>query len=137
MSKTSWIFLSDSPKIIKLTQNNSKLVVGFIEEITSKEHGADMVNIARIHLDDNVIPLHHHKNHQETYLCITGVGQLFLNDDVMDFQPGDRVIIQPNVIHSIRPKKLSGQMGLVELLCICAPAFDPDDEYIDPRGTNW
>jgi len=109
------------------------VVFGKAEEIVSRDIGAVKAGLARITLFGPDI-LHAHNEMEETYVCESGRGKIFLNGQVSDFEPDDRVVIHPGDLHAVRP---ANSFPKVVFLCISGPAFDPGDVVHDPRGRNW
>lgn len=130
MKTKSFILIRKKANIVKLY--NNKKVFGKIEEITSKAVGAQRVNVAKVTLWGPDI-LHYHKKSEETYICLDGKGEIFINGKIFKFVKGVRVIIKPKTIHAARPKKKSKLV----FLCVASPAFSPDDVVEDPRQQNW
>ncbi len=65
---------------------------------------------------------HRHAKLTEIYYCIEGYGQIELDDEVHDFDPGTVVMIPPGVAHAAR--------GDVTIINVVVPSFDPNDEEI-------
>lgn len=42
---------------------------------------------------------HAHDTQEETFYCISGVGQIKVNDTVFDLVPGDTVFVEPGEVH--------------------------------------
>ena len=122
-----------SPKMVELedTKRHKTDVFGMVEEITSRISGAEKASFAKITLwtPDR---LHCHKVAEETYICIEGEGQIFLDGKIIDFTPGVRVIIEPGTLHAARPAK-----GELIFYCVSSPPFDEKDVYYDHRGRKW
>ncbi len=119
------------PNIVKLQHWNDTF--GEVEEITSRNLGAERANVVKVTLQGRDI-LHSHKEAEETYVCLEGEGELFLDDQIVKFVPGVKVIIKPGTVHAARPKR--NQSKLV-FLCISSPPFSSDDVINDPRGRRW
>jgi mannose-6-phosphate isomerase-like protein (cupin superfamily) len=127
------VIITDEPREITLEDNG--IVFGKVVEITSRAFGADRANVALVTLEGSDL-IHHHQNGQETYICVTGEGELLLGaatETIIPFREGVRVIVRPGTKHAARP--LAGQT--LEFICVSSPAFDPADVYNDPRGRNW
>ena len=116
------------PKIIEL--DDGKEMFGEIEEITSKDLGAEHANFSKVTLWGPDV-LHHHDGAEETYICLEGKGEIILDNTVYEFLPGTRVIISPKTLHAVRPKDLK-----VVFYCISSPPFDQNDVHEDERGRN-
>jgi len=65
---------------------------------------------------------HRHAKLTEMYYCLEGMGQIELDDEVHDFNPGTVVVIPPGVAHAAR--------GDLTIINVVVPPFDPDDEEI-------
>ena len=57
---------------------------------------------------------HSHKTHEEIYICISGEGEIQLNDDILRFAEGDVVRVSPAVSRSIK------NTGTMPLVFICS-----------------
>ena len=123
--------IGERPKIVEF--EDEKEVFGEVEEITSRELGAEKANIVKVTLWGPDF-LHKHKIAEETYVCLKGDGEIFLDGETFDFSEGERVIIPPGTLHATRPKRFFGKLVF---LCISSPPFDPKDVYNDPRGRDW
>ena len=68
---------------------------------------------------------HYHKNLTETYYILEcGPGaQMELNGEFIDLRPGMCIVIPPGVRHRAD--------GVMKVLIIVLPEFDPDDEWFD------
>jgi mannose-6-phosphate isomerase-like protein (cupin superfamily) len=66
---------------------------------------------------------HYHKKLTETYVVLEGVGQMELDNRLVDIRPGSVVHIKPGTRHRA--------IGKLVILNIVMPPFDPDDEYED------
>ena len=122
----NFIIVSDKPHV-------NKILFGTVEEITSRSIGAERTNVAKVILWGPDV-LHRHKEAEETYICLEGEGDIYLDGEIFDFVPGTRVIIGPGTLHAARPK---GTCERLILLCISSPAFDPKDVYENYRGRTW
>jgi mannose-6-phosphate isomerase-like protein (cupin superfamily) len=69
--------------------------------------------------------LHYHKECTEVYLILEGRGQMEMNGDVVDVEPGTVVYIEPGTRHRLWSKE-----G-VRTVVFGIPALHPDDEYFD------
>ena len=69
--------------------------------------------------------LHHHKRLTETYYILEcDPGALMqLDDDLIPLHPGRCILIPPGVRHRA--------IGLMKVLIVVFPKFDPEDEYTD------
>jgi len=118
------------PNVVKL--KHWRDTFGEIEELISRDLGAGRVGVAKVTLTSQDI-LHWHKETEETYICLKGEGEIFLDGDVVRFIPGVSVIIRPGTVHAASP---SGRDSLV-FFCVSSPAFNPGDVINDPRGRRW
>jgi mannose-6-phosphate isomerase-like protein (cupin superfamily) len=69
--------------------------------------------------------LHYHRLLTETYFvleCEPGA-RMQLDDDIIPLQPGRSVLIPPGVRHRA--------IGVMKVLIVVSPKFDPDDEFLD------
>jgi mannose-6-phosphate isomerase-like protein (cupin superfamily) len=123
--------ITSEPKVIELSGGGE--MFGEIEEVTSKDLGAEHANFARVTLWGPDF-LHHHKKAEETYICLDGKGEIILDDTIYEFSPGTRVIISPGTLHAVRPKE---PFMKIVFLCMSSPPFNLDDVYENKRGRNW
>ena len=131
MKTNSFVLVREKAHVVEL--EDDKEVFGEVEEITSRAVGAERVNVAKVTLWGPDI-LHYHKEAEETYICLEGEGELFIDGQIFKFVPGIRAIIRPGVVHAARPKQ---KLGRVVFLCVASPAFSPDDVFEDSRGRIW
>lgn len=131
MKTRFFVFIKEGPNIVELS--DERRVFGKVEEITSRSLAAGRANISKVTLWGADF-VHYHKKGEETYICLKGKGEIFLNGQIFDFIPGTRVIIRPITLHAARPK--NGFDKLI-FLCLSSPAFDPSDVYNDKRGRRW
>ena len=68
---------------------------------------------------------HYHRKTAEVYYVLDGIGQMELNDDLVEVGPGTVITIEPNTRHRLISP------GGVRTIVIGVPAFDPDDEHFD------
>ena len=69
--------------------------------------------------------LHYHTRLTETYYileCEPGAS-MQLDDDIIPLHPGRSILIPPGVRHRA--------IGIMKVLIVVFPKFDPDDEYLD------
>ena len=121
------------PKVVKL--KHWRDTFGEVEELISESLGAGRVGVAKVTLTSQDI-LHWHKETEETYICLKGEGEIFLDGEIVRFIPGVSVIIRPGTVHAARPRSRWGKDELV-FFCISSPAFNPDDVINDLRGRRW
>jgi mannose-6-phosphate isomerase-like protein (cupin superfamily) len=67
---------------------------------------------------------HYHRHCTEIYYILEGSGELELNGDVVEVEPGTLVVIEPGTVHRLR------SAGGVRTMVIGIPALDPADEYL-------
>ena len=66
---------------------------------------------------------HRHPKSEEIYYILEGRGQMELDGQLFDVEPGDSVLIKPGCRHRA--------IGQLKVLNVPIPAFDPDDEWFD------
>lgn len=66
---------------------------------------------------------HYHKKMTEVYYVLEGTGQMELDGERFDIQPGSSVMVKPGCRHRA--------IGKLKIINIPIPAFDPDDEWFD------
>jgi mannose-6-phosphate isomerase-like protein (cupin superfamily) len=66
---------------------------------------------------------HYHRECTEVYYILQGRGQMELNSDVVEVEPGTVVYIEPYTAH-----RLTSAAG-VHTIVFGIPAFRPDDEF--------
>ena len=123
--------VSKEPKEMKL--KDDKVVFGKVKEISSISKGARQASIAEVTLWGPDI-LHYHKKAEETYYCVSGKGEIFLNGKILEFERGTSVIIRPGTVHASRP---NNPCGRIVFLCVSSPPFNRRDVYNDRRGRKW
>ena len=123
--------INSKPKIVELSGNRE--IFGEVVVITSRELGAEQANMVIVTLW-GPDALHCHKKAEETYICLEGRGEIFVDGEICLLVPGTRVIISPGTIHAARPK--DPYMKVV-FYCLSSPPFDPSDSYEDERGRKW
>jgi len=133
MKKQGFVVLRKKTKIVELIDEKRKEEFGEVEEITSRDVGATQANLAKVTLYGPDY-LHSHKKAEETYICVDGIGEIYLNGQILDFTPGTRVIIRPGTLHAARPKEI---LRKLVFWCISSPPFNPKDDYYDPKGRDW
>lgn len=62
----------------------------------------------------------------EVYYILSGIGEMYIDDEHQQVEPGDAIYIPPNAKQCIRN---SGVEPLV-FLCIVDPAWRPEDETV-------
>ena len=66
---------------------------------------------------------HYHKNMTETYYVLSGSGHIELDDETVPLESGVTVMIRPGCRHRA--------VGNLQILNICIPVFDKNDEFED------
>lgn len=85
----------------------------------------DPEQIASMHFveSDGTARTHYHRRMTELYYFLEGVGQIELDGQRFDVQPGTTVMIKPGCRHRA--------IGKLKFLNVPIPAFDSDDEWFD------
>ena len=73
----------------------------------------------------NASARHFHKKSEESYLILSGIASLEIDDRAITLSEGEAVLIEPNEIHQITNKD---DQDLV-FLAVCVPAWHPDDSF--------
>jgi mannose-6-phosphate isomerase-like protein (cupin superfamily) len=63
--------------------------------------------------------LHRHRQSEEIYHVLAGIGRMTLGSDEFDVAPGDSILIPPGSAHRIA----NTGIAVLRLLCCCAPAY--------------
>ncbi len=71
--------------------------------------------------------VHYHKRTTEIYYILEGYGQLELDNELFDVEPGMAIMIKPGCRHRA--------LGKMKILNVPIPAFDPADEFFDNDAT--
>ncbi|MCA9265931.1 MAG: cupin domain-containing protein [Planctomycetales bacterium] len=71
---------------------------------------------------------HYHKQMTELYYVLEGTGQMELDGQLFDVQPGTAILIKPLCRHRA--------IGKLKILNVPVPAFDPQDEWFDDDSTG-
>ena len=92
---------------------------------TRRAFTEDPQKIASLHVVDvdNEAVTHYHKKMTELYYVLEGTGQLELDGQLFDVEPGSSALIKPGCRHRA--------IGRMKILNVPIPAFDPADEYFD------
>jgi mannose-6-phosphate isomerase-like protein (cupin superfamily) len=69
---------------------------------------------------------HFHRETEELYFLLAGVGRLRIGEDTRDVRQGDCAVIPPGAEHKLWN---TGDEPLV-LLCCCAPAYSHEDTVL-------
>jgi mannose-6-phosphate isomerase-like protein (cupin superfamily) len=92
-------------------------------EIASpRNSGLKGLSIADIKVPAGVEVKPHHHHWEEVYFVTAGKGRMRVGDLVQDIEPGDAVIIPPDVWHSVA--SLDGEE--LRLIVTCAPSWQAD-----------
>ena len=69
--------------------------------------------------------LHYHKFHQEVYYILEAMpgSKMQLDDEVVEIKPGMSILIRAGTRHRA--------IGLMQVLILSLPKFDPEDEWFD------
>ena len=94
---------------------------GFRQRLIKKDDGAP-ASVTRLRTD-HATP-HWHKHTHEYYYVLEGSGTLVIDSEEVPVQAGDCVWIRPPAMHHA--------VGDLESLIVAAPAFDPDDMFLEP-----
>ena len=73
----------------------------------------------------NASARHFHKKSEESYLILSGIANLEIDDQAFTLSEGEAVLIEMNEIHQITNKN---DQDLV-FLAVCVPAWHPDDSF--------
>lgn len=68
---------------------------------------------------------HYHKNTEESYLILSGKGDLIVEERHFQLAAGEAVLIEPNEVHQI----LNYGPDALVFLAVCVPAWHSDDSY--------
>ena len=81
--------------------------------------------IASLHAVDISVDAqtHYHKKLTEIYYILAGNGQMELDGELFDVEPGCTILIKPGCRHRA--------VGQMKILNVSIPAFDPNDEWFD------
>ncbi len=82
---------------------------------------------ARLPAGGATVP-HFHRRTEEIYYILVGQGQITIDRDQRNVNPGDAIAIPPGAVHTIR----NTGSGTLRFLCCCAPAYEHDDTVLDP-----
>ena len=84
---------------------------------------ADQVGSLHVVETDGSARTHYHRKTTEIYYFLAGNGQLELDGETYDVQPGNSVLIKPECRHRA--------VGRLRFINVSIPAFDPTDEWFD------
>jgi mannose-6-phosphate isomerase-like protein (cupin superfamily) len=68
---------------------------------------------------------HFHKKSDESYLILSGVASMYIDQAQFELQAGEAVLIEPMEVHQI------SNYGdeVLTFLAVCVPAWHPDDSF--------
>lgn len=89
------------------------------ELTSSKDFGG--TNVTCVHIEEET-KKHYHNKMIEFYIILNGELELELDDKVEKCGKDTLIMIEPKTKHKAR--------GNADVLVICSPAFDPDDEIV-------
>jgi mannose-6-phosphate isomerase-like protein (cupin superfamily) len=89
------------------------------------ENKAATVHLVEISADARP---HYHKRLTEIYLVLEGEGHLELDGEMVPVKPLTTVMIKPGCRHRA--------VGVLKVIDIVVPPFDPADEWFDDPGTE-
>ncbi len=118
------ININDCPQFV--TKDHSK-----IREIMAPRNSV----IARQSLAEAVVPVgsatdeHYHKDSEEIYFILSGVGEIQVNGESAPVRVGDAIALPPGTVHKIWNR---GDSDLV-FLCVCVPPYEHDDTVITEK----
>ena len=70
--------------------------------------------------------LHRHRESEELYHILSGIGRMTLGDEEFSIAPGDTLLIPPGTTHCLRNTGIKP----LRLLCCCSPAYRHEDTEI-------
>ena len=85
--------------------------------------GEDFPNLSISLLNLHNAKLHHHEKLTEFYYVTEGKGQLELD--------GERVDVEPGVLVQINPPTKHRAIGDFTSLVLCSPGWTPEDNFVD------
>ena len=87
----------------------------------------DLISVHRVEISKEA-KKHYHRRLTETYVILSGSGEMELDEDRIPVSPGDVIMIPPHTRHVAH--------GNFEILNIVCPPFDPEDEIVVEDGTS-
>ena len=87
---------------------------------TSEPEKTATIHLVEISQNSRV---HYHKRTTEIYYILEGSGQIELDTELFNVEPGMTVLIKPGCRHRA--------IGKLKILNIPVPAFDSNDEFFD------
>jgi mannose-6-phosphate isomerase-like protein (cupin superfamily) len=116
--------INDCPQFI--TKDRSK-----IREIMAPRNST----IVRQSLAEAVVPVggatdeHYHKDSEEIYFILSGVGEIRVNGESASVRVGDAIVLPAGSVHKIWNR---GDSDLV-FLCLCVPPYEHADTVITEK----
>ncbi len=92
---------------------------------TSESEKTATIHLVEINQDSRV---HYHKRTTEIYYILEGNGQIELDTELFNIEPGMTILIKPGCRHRA--------IGKMKILNIPVPAYDSDDEFFDSGITS-
>ena len=68
---------------------------------------------------------HFHKNSDESYLILSGIASMHIDQAQFELEAGEAVLIEPMEVHQIFNHKDEA----LTFLAVCVPAWHPDDSF--------
>jgi mannose-6-phosphate isomerase-like protein (cupin superfamily) len=68
---------------------------------------------------------HYHKNSDESYLILTGIASMHIDQAQFELKAGESVLIEPMEVHQI----FNHSDEALTFLAVCVPAWYPDDSF--------
>lgn len=88
--------------------------------------GTESHSLAKIILPSgNTSARHFHKKSEESYLILSGIANLVIDEQKFTLSAGEAVLIEPHEVHQIKNKN---DQDLV-FLAVCVPAWHPGDSF--------
>ncbi len=115
------INISDCPQFITKDRSKIREIMAPRNSIITKQSLAEAVVPVGSATDE-----HYHKNSEEIYFVLSGVGEIRVNGESASVRVGDAVALPPGSVHKIWNR---GDSDLV-FLCICVPPYEHDDTVI-------
>jgi mannose-6-phosphate isomerase-like protein (cupin superfamily) len=114
-------------------------------EVPGKAFLAEPLRMTGMEMSVNVMPpgsgmpfRHAHQRHEETYFFLSGQGQMQIDGDVVDVQPGSVVCIQPN---GDRAWRNTGKEPLyylvIQALADSLTQSTTEDGFLISRQVDW
>lgn len=108
------------PEMINPQGENLQEILGLVAG------GAKSHSLARVTIPPgNASVPHFHKESEESYLILSGIATMLINEDTFKLDPGEAVLIEPFEVHQISNQE---NQDLV-FLAVCVPAWHPEDSF--------